>query len=80
MNPYPVFVLLPGFKMNIFAKFAKADEQRQGSRCLAVKSIAGRHVKQPPVTNIAEKRLRMRGNKNDGEEFKCKIINKNMAI
>jgi hypothetical protein len=28
----------------------------------------------------AEKRLRMRGNKKDGEEFKCKIINKNMAI
>ena len=31
-------------------------------------------------TNTAEKRLRMRGNKKDGEEFKCKIINKNMAI
>jgi hypothetical protein len=30
--------------------------------------------------NTAEKRLRMRGNKKDGEEFKCKIINKNMAI
>jgi hypothetical protein len=31
-------------------------------------------------TNTAEKRLRMRGNKKDGQEFKCKIINKNMAI
>jgi hypothetical protein len=30
--------------------------------------------------NTAEKRLRMRGNKKDGEEFKCKIIDKNMAI
>ena len=30
--------------------------------------------------NTAEKRLRMRGNKKDGEEFKFKIINKNMAI
>jgi hypothetical protein len=30
--------------------------------------------------NTTEKRLRMRGNKKDGEEFKCKIINKNMAI
>jgi hypothetical protein len=30
--------------------------------------------------NTAEKHLRMRGNKKAGEEFKCKIINKNMAI
>jgi hypothetical protein len=34
----------------------------------------------PGKINTAEKRLRMRGNKKDGEEFKCKIINKNMAI
>jgi hypothetical protein len=31
-------------------------------------------------SNTAEKRLRMRRNKKDGEEFKFKIINKNKAI
>jgi hypothetical protein len=36
--------------------------------------------KMDSVSNTAEKRLRMRGNKKDGEEFKCRIINKNMAI
>jgi hypothetical protein len=30
--------------------------------------------------NTAETRLRMRGAKKDGEEFKCQIVNKNMAI
>ena len=30
--------------------------------------------------NTAEKRLRMRGAQKDGEEFKCQIVNKNMAI
>jgi hypothetical protein len=28
--------------------------------------------------NTAEKRLRMRGHKKDGEEFICQIVNKNM--
>jgi hypothetical protein len=28
--------------------------------------------------NTAEKRLRMRGQKKDGENFKCQIVNKNM--
>jgi hypothetical protein len=31
-------------------------------------------------TNTAEKRLRMDGAQKDGEEFKCQIVNKNMAI
>ena len=30
--------------------------------------------------NTAEKRLRMRGAQKDCEEFKCQIVNKNMAI
>ena len=32
------------------------------------------------VWDTAEKRLRMRGAQKDGEEFKCQILNKNMAI
>jgi hypothetical protein len=32
------------------------------------------------ISITAEKRLRMRGHKKDGEEFKCQIVNKNMAI
>jgi hypothetical protein len=40
----------------------------------------GAHKIKTSVLNSAEKRLRMRGNKKEGEEFKCKIINKNMAI
>ena len=31
-------------------------------------------------TNTTEKRLRMRGHKKDGEEFKYQIVNKYMAI
>jgi hypothetical protein len=32
------------------------------------------------TTNTAEKRLRMREAQKNGEEFKCQIVNKNMAI
>ena len=32
------------------------------------------------VINTEEKRLRMRGAQKNGEEFKCQIVNKNMAI
>ena len=35
---------------------------------------------QNSIANTAEKHLHMRGSKKDGEEFKCKIINKYMAI
>ena len=34
----------------------------------------------PGLDNTAEKRLRMRGAQKDGEEFKCQIVNENMAI
>jgi hypothetical protein len=34
----------------------------------------------PLYTEHRGKRLRMRGAQKDGEEFKCQIVNKNMAI
>jgi hypothetical protein len=52
--------------------------KKQNFFCLQSKNFPP--DKRHPGHNTAEKRLRMRGNKKDGEEFKCKIINKNMAI
>jgi hypothetical protein len=45
-----------------------------------IKDAGVNRKRKPMYYNTAEKRLRMRGNKEDGEEFKFKIINKNMAI
>jgi hypothetical protein len=51
----------------------------RGSR-MRIKKVGTWFAASSASVNTSEKRLRMRGNKKDGEEFKCKIINKNMAI
>ena len=43
-----------------------------------IRNLANVHIRGPH--NTAEKRLRMRGAQKDGEEFKCQIVNKNMAF
>ena len=53
---------------------------RKYNMIVNIKDAGVNRKRKPMYYNTAEKRLRMRGNKEDGEEFKCKIINKNMAI